>query len=379
MGIKTPIGCENKPITMDFFTDKAFDTPENENNEEEIVLRQHAMDLKFICLALELKWINGFDAKKKIDFLGISLKDDWAFPKTSSTLAAFTGEKMDCKDFKNWKKDFLKHQEKLQKKLCICMFDYYDQDGDGIINKKELAMLFKDIGDNNDDERFWSDPQFLDICMKRLGKLDKVGFTKFYDSVINSDMAYFHDEICFEREHRKEKYGLDHLYEMMKDLKLESKKNIIKDIEETYVKINDMMDSESLKDPLLKFLDLKSTGDDEKDFEMIGNIVEGGIGITYILLNICFNYYDSDKKGYLVKSDLENILKDQELPEDQREERLNQIINNYYDEYLGDVVTFYNFSKVFNQVFKERGVKMNIGDDSEGESGDEGNVQISIE
>lgn len=365
---------------MDFITDKAFDTPENENVEDEIVLRQHAMDIKFICLALELNWVNAFDAKKKIDFLGISLKDDYAFPKTSSTLAAFTGEKMDCKDFKNWKKDFLKYQEKLQRKLCICMFDYYDQDGDGVINKKELEMLLKDIGTNNDDEKYWADPKFHEICIKRLGKLDKETFNKFYDSIINSDLSFFHEEICFEIEHRNVKMNLEKLKGIMKDLSIEPGKTILDDIQNTHTKINDMMESESLKGPLLTFLGLTSTGDDEKDYELIGEVVQGGIGISYVLLNICFEHYDKDQKGYLNKEDILSLLKDQDLPEDQREERYNQLINRFYDEYLGDVITFFNFSKVFNEVFKDRGVRMNIGDDSDMESGDEGgNINISIE
>jgi Ca2+-binding EF-hand superfamily protein len=342
------------------FTDKAFSTEEEEDTNEPI-LRKDAMDLKFLCLALELKWKNAFDAKKQIDFLGISLKDDWAFPKTSSTLATFTGVKMDTQKFAQWKTDFLKAQETLQAKLCTCMFSYYDQDNDGVLSKKEIAMLLNDIAINNDEEAFWKDPKFLDITEKRVGKLYREKFKLFYDAYINSDLSAYHEEICFEMENKSTKFTGDKFEKLMDGIKEISTKNVWKDVEIVHTKLAEIYENETyFRKPLMQWFDLVIVDDEEKDFDTLNEAVQGGKGLTLGFCNTVFNYYDKGVHGYLLPENIVEALKD--FGVENPEERTQQYLTRYYDEYLGDVLCFFQFGKVFHDLFKSKGIRMNLGD-----------------
>lgn len=123
-----------------------------ENQEEEQQLRFLALNLRYLCLALGMKFTNAYKAKKQLDIIHMTLKNDMALPPRIKALGSFMKVKLSDK-YEDFKTELIKNNQKLQEEVCIAFFDYYDTDGDGKITKKELEKLFIDIG--KDNEGIW--------------------------------------------------------------------------------------------------------------------------------------------------------------------------------------------------------------------------------
>jgi len=46
------------------------------DQEEEFRFGFKALNLKYLCIALEIKFKNAYVAKKKVDFIALTIKDD---------------------------------------------------------------------------------------------------------------------------------------------------------------------------------------------------------------------------------------------------------------------------------------------------------------
>eukprot|EP01080_Neovahlkampfia_damariscottae_P004525 gene4525-7903_t len=347
-----------------FEDEKEVFKEEDENEDFRFGLK--ALNLKYLCIALEIKFKNAFSAKKKVDFIALTIKDDISLPGKSRALAAFINKKLPLDNFEQFKDSLLENTNLLQNKISEAMFDYYDQTGDGLISKDELKRLFQNIQFENDG--FWLKEGFLEIAFQRISankkKISFEQFDNFYHSTLNSDTAEFQEEILFELENKKET-SIERLDDLLKDLKVEKEKNILINISNAKKAIHSMDDFDLLKNPILKFFDEKPNNEEE-EMEILNKLEEEeGKSLLVAFYNVAFNYYDKDQSGYLEREEILEFLNDRYKGSKNEEEldlKYRQILNLYYSDFIDDSLTYFHFYKLFLKVIKTIGNDKDLSD-----------------
>jgi len=410
-------------------------------------LRFNALNLKYLTIALGLKWKNAYKSKVKIEFIALTLQDELTFPVKQRALASFIGKKLST-DYTSFKKDLITYHDVMQEKLRLALWDYYDQDDDKILNKKELTKLFFDISKEHEGQR-WDDSQVMEATWRRVGAVSLEKFPLFYETVLTDGLQGFHDSICFEMKNRDVKCNQEKLTVLMKALKLDVSGNLFIDISITKKAIEDesFIDNWDVnKTFLLEFYGLTPkqvplvtiqeekhndesvnaisgenhqskefnggeeeaffdnvNGDEEKekdgnpdheeecsnnnkeeaaesekqqqqpqlpvmtqrqylqlqqeidDFNtnILNNVHKDGKGMIMAYVNIIFTAYDVNKDSLLDIKELTKLLTDFTKSVghvvENMEEYVSQEMNEYYDDYLGDVMTFSAFNKFFSK------------------------------
>lgn len=213
--------------------------------------------------------------------------------------------------------------------------------------------------------------EFIDTVHSRIGDLNKERFHSFYMNVLSTDLAEFYTCFLIETETKKD-IPFDKFLALMKELKVEPSKNIIEDAIEMNISMRTIEEFDPLKKLLFGFYGIEKVEDEDKNDENFNNVHKEGRGFIQAILNVLFTQFDKDKDGLLNENDLKDMvpfimeINDEEVTTESIQSTIKDVINQYYDDFLGDVLTYYAFIQYVGAVIKKGG-----GNDSDDDGRDD--------